>query len=251
MSGHSKWSSIKHKKAAADAKRGKAFTKLIREITVAAKQGGGDPEANPRLRSAMQTARGQNMPTDTINRAIKKGAGGNDGVDYEEVIYEGFGPSSVAVVILALTDNRNRTVASIRTAFSKFNGNLGASNSVLHMFDRKGTIAVPKSSIDEDSLTDLILEAGAEDLEAGDEDYLIISSVEDFEAVKRALEEKGLEIKEAELAQLPQSKTVISNREDAEKVINFLETLEEDDDVQKVFSNFDIDDGVAAELARA
>ncbi|MCZ6627895.1 MAG: YebC/PmpR family DNA-binding transcriptional regulator [SAR324 cluster bacterium] len=250
MSGHSKWSSIKHKKAAVDAKRGKIFTKLIREITIAAKLGGEDPEANPRLRSAVQSARSQNMPMDTVNRAISKGIGGGEGANYEEIIYEGFGPSSVAVVIQVLTDNRNRTVASIRSAFTKYNGNLGATNSVLHMFDRKGTISLPKASIDEDTLTELILDAGAEDLESGEEDYLIICSVEDFEAVKAALEAKGLEIKQAEMARLPHSKTIISDREDAEKVIGFLETLEEDDDVQKVFSNFDIDDAVLAELSR-
>ena len=248
MSGHSKWSSIKHKKAATDAKRGKIFTKLIREITVAAKTGGADPGGNPRLRSAMQAARGQNMPMDTVNRAIKKGAGGADGVNYEEVIYEGFGPCNVAVVIQTLTDNRNRTIASIRGAFNKYNGNLGSTNTVLHMFERKGTILIPKSAVDEDTLTEWILDAGAEDLDVGMEDYLVTSAVEDFEAVKDALEQKNVQIREAELAQVPQTKTIISDREEAEKVMNFLDMLEEDDDVQKVYSNFDIDDAVLTEL---
>lgn len=249
MSGHSKWSSIKHKKAATDAKRGKVFTKLIREITVAAKMGGEDPSANPRLRAAIQSARGQNMPMDTVNRAIKKGAGGNDGLDYEEVIYEGFGPSNVAVVISALTDNRNRTIASIRTAFNKFNGTLGSPNSVLHMFDRKGTLQIEKSVVDEDTLTEVILEAGAEDLDTSGEDYLVISEIDAFEEVKSALEEKGWPIKEAQLSQLPHSRTIISDREDAEKVMNFLDMLEEDDDIQRIFTNFDIDDAILAELS--
>ncbi len=248
MSGHSKWSSIKHKKAGKDAKRGKIFTKLIREITVAAKLGGSDPAANPRLRSAVQTARGQNMPTDTINRAITKGAGGNDGVDFEEVIYEGFGPSNIAVVIEALTDNRNRTIASIRTAFNKYNGNLGSPNSVLYMFDRKGTITIPKSAVDEDTLTEMVLEAGGEDLEAAGDDFLVIAAMEEFEQVKAELEKQELNITAAELAHLPQTKVLVEDREAAEMVLNFLDMLEEDDDVQKVFSNFDIDDTLLEEL---
>jgi YebC/PmpR family DNA-binding regulatory protein len=248
MSGHSKWSSIKHKKAAVDAKRGKIFTKIIREITVAAKTGGGDADANPRLRAAVQNARGQNMPMDTIKRAVDKGAGGAGGPDFEEVTYEGFGPCNVAVVIQALTDNRNRTIASIRGAFNKYNGNLGSTNSVQHMFERKGTLLIQKSAVDEDTLTEWVLEAGAEDLESGEEDFLITSSVDDFEAVKSALGAQNLEIREAELAQVPQTKTIISDKADAEKVMNFLDLLEEDDDVQKVFSNFDIDDAVLAEM---
>lgn len=249
MSGHSKWSSIKHKKAATDAKRGKVFTKLIREITVSAKLGGEDPNGNPRLRAAIQAARGQNMPMDTVNRAIKKGSGGNDGVDFEEVVYEGFGPANVAVVIQTLTDNRNRTIASLRTAFNKYNGSLASPNSVLHMFDRKGTIRLPRSATDEESLTEAILEAGAEDLETGDEEYLVVAPLETFEAVKEEIEKRGWEVTEAELAQLPQTRTVIGDKEAAEQVMNFLETLEEDDDVQKVFTNFDLDDALAAEMA--
>lgn len=249
MSGHSKWSSIKHKKAATDAKRGKLFSKLIREITVAAKLGGGDTSSNTRLRSAVQTARGSNLPIDTITRAIKKGSGGNDGVDFEEVTYEGFGPANVAVVIRALTDNRNRTIASLRTAFNKFSGNLASPNSVLHMFDRMGTIRLARSETDEETLTEAILEAGAEDLDATEEDYLVIAPLDAFEAVKEEIEKRGWNISEAQLVDLPQTKLVVADKEKAEKVMNFLELLEEDDDVQKVFTNFDIDDELLAELS--
>ena len=249
MSGHSKWSSIKHKKAAQDAKRGKIFTKLIREITVAARAGGGDPGGNPRLRAAIQTARGQNMPMDTINRAVSKGAGGTDGDSYEEVIYEGFGPGNVAVVIRTLTDNRNRTIAAIRTAFNKFNGTLAAANAVQHMFDRKGVLVIPRSAVDEETLTEWILEAGAEDLEVGEEEYLVTCSVEEFEEVKAALEARELALESAELALLPTMRVEIGNREEAEKVLNFLDMLEDEDDVQQVFSNFDIPPEILAELA--
>ena len=249
MSGHSKWSSIKHKKAAVDAKRGKIFTKLIREITVAAKQGGGDIEANPRLRLAVNQARSQNMPNDTMQRAIAKGVGGNEGVDFEEVIYEGYGPHNVAVVIEVLTDNRNRTVASLRHAFQKHNGNMGATNSVQYMFDRKGTLVVPKNALDEDTLTEYVLEAGGEDLEDQGDSFLVISAMEEFESVKTFLEGKNVPLESAELQRLPQTRVTIDNQEDAEKVISFLELLEEDDDVQKVFSNFDIDEAILANLA--
>ena len=335
MSGHSKWSSIKHKKAAVDAKRGKIFTKLIREITVAAKQGGGDLEANPRLRlavnnartqnmpndtikraitkgaggadgadyeeviyegygpnnvavvietltdnrnrtvaslrhafqkhhgnmgatnsvqymfgvRAVNNARTQNMPNDTIKRAITKGAGGADGADYEEVIYEGYGPNNVAVVIETLTDNRNRTVASLRHAFQKHHGNMGATNSVQYMFDRKGTMLVSKEAIDEETLTDYVLEAGAEDLEDQGDHFLVISPLESFESVKTFLEQKEVALASADLQRLPQTRVVIDNREDAEKVITFLEVLEDDDDVQNVFSNFDIDEAILIEMA--
>jgi len=249
MSGHSKWSSIKHKKAATDAKRGKIFTKLIREVTVAAKAGGGDPEANPRLRLAVDKARAQNMPNDTIQRAIKKGVGGNDGVEYEEVIYEGYGPSQIAVVIEALTDNRNRTAAAIRHTFTKFNGNLGATNSVQYMFDRKGTVTVPKEKVDEETLTEHILEGGAEDLEDQGDAFMVICPMENFEEVKAYLDQKGIDSESAELQRLPQTRVTVSEKEEAEKVLGFLDALEEDDDVQKVFSNFDIDEDVMAELA--
>jgi YebC/PmpR family DNA-binding regulatory protein len=249
MSGHSKWSSIKHKKAAADAKRGKVWTKLIREITVAAKRGGGDPGANPRLRLAMDKARASNVPNETVQRAIAKGAGGAEADSYEEVIYEGYGPARVAVVIEALTDNRNRTASAIRTAFTKANGSLGSTNSVQFMFERKGTFAVRKDAMDEDTLTERVLEAGAEDLEDDGETWLITCALEQFDAVRSALEAAGVPLEAAELQRLPQTRVTVSDREAAEKVISFLETLEEDDDVQKVYSNFDLDEQLLAELA--
>ncbi|MCH8884335.1 MAG: YebC/PmpR family DNA-binding transcriptional regulator [SAR324 cluster bacterium] len=249
MSGHSKWSSIKHKKGAKDARRGKLFSKLIREITVAAKMGGGELDANPRLRQAINNARAANLPQDTAMRAVTKGAGGADGVDYAEVIYEGYGPHNAAVVIEALTDNRNRTASSIRSTFSKYDGNLGASNSVLFMFDHVGTIVIDRSAIDEDTLTDYVLEAGGEDLESGDEGYIVSTRLEAFEPVKSFLESKGLEIKESELIWQPQSKVMIGDKAQAERVINFLEALEDDDDVQKVHTNLDIDQNVLTELA--
>ena len=249
MSGHSKWSSIKHKKAAVDAKRGKIFTKLIREITVAAKRGGAELEANPRLRLAVNNARSQNMPGDTIQRAITKGAGGTDGADFEEVIYEGYGPNNIAVVIETLTDNRNRTVASLRFAFQKHNGNMGATNSVQYMFDRKGTLLISKEAIDEETLTEYILEAGAEDLEDQGDHFLVISPLESFETVKNFLEQKEVALAAADLQRLPQTRVVIDSKEEAEKVISFLDVLEEDDDVQKVFSNFDIDEATLQELS--
>ena len=249
MSGHSKWSGIKHKKAVVDAKRGKLFSKLIREITVAAKMGGGELDANPRLRQAINTARAANLPQDTIMRAVTKGAGGADGVDYAEVIYEGYGPHNAAVVIEALTDNRNRTASSIRSTFTKYDGNLGASNSVLFMFDRVGTIVIDRSTIDEDTLTGYVLEAEGEDLQSGDEGYLVSTRLEAFEPVKSFLESKGLEIKESELIWQPQTKVTIEDKAQAERVINFLEALEDDDDVQKVHTNLDIDQNVLTELA--
>ncbi len=249
MSGHSKWSSIKHKKGAKDARRGKLFSKLIREITVAAKMGGAELDANPRLRQAVNNARAANLPQDTVMRAVTKGAGGADGVDYAEVIYEGYGPHNAAVVIEALTDNRNRTASSIRSTFSKYDGNLGASNSVLFMFDHVGTIVIDRSAIDEDTLTDYVLEAGAEDLQSGDEGYIVSTRLEAFEPVKSFLESKGLEIKESELIWQPQSKVMIGDKAQAERVINFLEALEDDDDVQKVHTNLDIDQNVLTELA--
>ena len=249
MSGHSKWSTIKHKKGAKDAKRGKLFTKLIREITVAAKAGGDDPETNPRLRTAVTTARGSNMPTDTIARAIKKGAGGNDGVDYEEIVYEGYGPHNAAVVVEALTDNRNRTASSVRATFTKYAGNLGSTNSVLYMFDHVGTIRVNQEGIDEDTLTEHVLEGGGEDLETDGEQFVIRTALEQFDAVKTYLESKGVTIAEAELIWHPQTKVVISDPEKAEKVINFLEALEDDDDVQKVHTNLDIDQAVLEQIA--
>lgn len=249
MSGHSKWSSIKHKKAGKDARRGKLFTKLIREITVAAKAGGGDVNANSRLRLAVSNARGGNMPSDTIKRAIKKGEGGNDGADFELVTYEGYGPNNIAVVIEALTDNRNRTIASLRTAFNKYDGNLGAPNTVLYMFDRKVVLRVPTEAIGEDDLTELILEAGAEDLETVEDEFVVTAPTEAFETVKSALDSKSVEIRTSVLAHLPQTKVLIDDKEQAEKILGFLDVLEEDDDVQNVYTNFDIADSLVDELS--
>lgn len=249
MSGHSKWSTIKHKKGATDAKRGKIFTKLIREITVSAKTGGGDVKANPRLRAAVQNARGNNMPMDTINRAITKATSAGEGADFEEVYYEGYGPSNIAVVVLALTDNRNRTIASVRTAFNKNGGNMAAANAVAYMFDKKGTILIEKSQIDEDTLLEAILEAGAEDLETEGADFLVICPIESFESVKAEMEKREIEMKETELSLLPQNKIMLTDKEKAEKAINFVDILEDNDDVQKVFVNFDIDDDVLAQLS--
>ena len=249
MSGHSKWSKVKHFKGAVDAKRSKLFTKLVREITMAAKRGGGDPDGNPRLRLAMNKAKAASVPNDTIQRAIGKGVGGNDGVDYEEVIYEGYGPARVAVVIEALTDNRNRTASAIRTAFTKANGSLAGTNSVQYMFDRKGTFSIPKSAIGEDALMEHVLEAGADDLEDDGEAWLVTCSLEAFDTVKSYLDGKGVPLESAELQRLPQTRVVITDAEEAQKVLNFLEVLEDDDDVQKVYTNFDIDEQVLAQLA--
>jgi YebC/PmpR family DNA-binding regulatory protein len=249
MSGHSKWSKVKHFKGAVDAKRSKLFTKLVREITSAARAGGGDPAGNPRLRLAMDKARAGNLPNDTVQRAISKGLGDTDGVAYEEVTYEGYGPARVAVIVEALTDNRNRTASVIRTLFTKANGSLGGSNSVAYMFERKGTLSVRKGALSEDALTELVLEAGAEDLQDDGDTWLITCPPEQFDAVKTFLEGKGVPLESAELQRLPQTFVTVSDREQARKVLNFLEALEEDDDVQKVFSNFDVDDQLLAELA--
>jgi YebC/PmpR family DNA-binding regulatory protein len=248
MSGHSKWSSIKHKKAAVDAKRGKIFTKLIREITVAARIGGGDPEANPRLRLALDKARGQNLPNDTVRRAIAKGVGEEDGESYEEVIYEGYGPHRIAVVVEALTDNRNRTASSIRHTFTKFDGNLGSSNSVLYMFDHRGVLTVSADAIDEDTLTEYALEAGVEDLEREEDTYYLTCPFAQLGPVRAFLEGKEVPVESAELQRLPQMRVLIEDKEEAQKVLSFLETLEEDDDVQKVYSNLDLPEPLLAEL---
>ena len=249
MSGHSKWSTIKHKKGAKDARRSKIFTKLIKEITVAAKMGGGDMNANSRLRLAVNNARENNMPSDTIQRAIKKGTGGNDGVDYEEVLYEGYGPHNTAVVVKALTDNRNRTAGNVRAIFTKNGGNMGATNSVLYQFDHKGLIEVNKDDLTEDALTEFLLEAGGDDLADAGDHFLVTTAMEAMEKVKHYLEAKGATIRSAILTYLPQNKVVIDDMEQAEKVMHFLDKLEDDDDVQQVYSNFEISDKIAEQLA--
>lgn len=247
MSGHSKWSSIKHKKAITDSRRGKLFTKVIRELTSAARAGGGDPDANPRLRTAVATAKGANMPADTMQRAIKKGTGELPGEIYEEVLYEGYGAGGVAVMVDVLTDNRNRTVAEVRHLFSKHGGNLGENGCVSWMFERKGLITVETSQIDEDELFELIAEAGGEDLKIEDDVYEIYAEPDAFEGVRSVLEEHGLIIGMAEVTMLPQN-TVELARKQAEQVLRFLDALDDNDDVRKAYANFDIPDDVMAEL---
>jgi YebC/PmpR family DNA-binding regulatory protein len=239
MSGHSKWSTIKHKKALKDSKRGKIFTKLIKEITVAARMGGGDVNANPRLRTAVTTARAQSMPGDNIERAIKKGTGELEGVTYEEVQYEGYGPAGVAIMLQILTDNRNRTVAEIRNLFGKHGGNLGENGCVGWMFSKKGIINVDKSASAEDKLFEAALEAGADDIVDGGEAFEITTSPEALEDVKSALEKAGIAIASAEVTMVPQN-TITLRGSEAEQTLKLLEALEDHDDVQKVSANVDI-----------
>ena len=240
MAGHSKWKQIKRKKAVTDARRGAAFTKLIREITIAARQGGGDPAGNPRLRTGIEAAKAENMPWDNIDRAIKKGAGGLDGVQYEDVTYEGYGPGGAAILIQATTDNANRTVAEIRYLFTRHGGNLGAANSVAWMFDRKAQIVVDAGQADEDATLEVALEAGAEDV-ARDGDQLIVTGpTSQLHAIQERLKARGLAVQSAEIAMTPKS-TVKVEGTDAKRLLELIEGLEEMDDVAKVFSNFDID----------
>ncbi|MFH2129050.1 MAG: YebC/PmpR family DNA-binding transcriptional regulator [bacterium] len=249
MSGHSKWSSIKHKKGAVDAKRSKVFTKVIREITVAAKMGGDDPNSNPRLRSAIVLAKSVNMPNDNINKAIKKGAGDGKGENWESISYEGYGPHNVAVIVECLTDNKNRTISSVRSIFSKNNGNIGSTNSVMYMFDRKGIIEVKKDTIDEDTLTEYIIEGGAEDIDINDEQvYSIATEPGDLGSVHKYLEEKEVKIESSGLDLIPQNRIEIDDVSKAAQVIKFIEALEDDDDVQNVYSNFDISESVLQQL---
>ena len=240
MAGHSKWKQIKHYKAATDAKRGALFTKLIREITMAAKQGGGDVNGNARLRTAVDNARANSMPKENIERAIKKGTGELEGVDYQEVTYEGYGPGGVALIIDAVTDNPTRTVAEIRHKMSRGGGNIGTPNSVAWMFEKKGQIYVESAKYDEDTLMEAALDAGAEDFRREDEQYIVTTTPTDFHAVKSALDKKGIASQESEIAMLPKS-TVKLEGKDAETLLKLIESLEELDDVQKVWANFDID----------
>ncbi len=244
MSGHSKWSTIKRKKGAADAKRGKIFTRLIKEITVAARMGGGDPEGNPRLRYAIATAKSENMPKDNIERAIKKGTGELEGAVYEEISYEGYGPGGVAVLVDCMTDNKNRTVADIRHAFSKSGGNLGESGCVSWMFEKKGSILVDKETIEEEELMEKALEAGAEDVVEEDNVYQVVTTPDDFEAVREALEKDGVNFIETSVSMIPQNVVDITEEKPARQVLRLLESLEEHDDVQSVSSNFDIPDAI-------
>ena len=241
MSGHSKWSSIKHKKGATDAKRGKIFSKLNKEITVAARTGGGDPSANPRLRTAIQAAKSENMPKDNIERAIKKGTGELEGVNYEESTYEGYGPGGAAVLIESLTDNRNRAVADIRHILTKGGGNLGENGCVSWMFDSKGYIDVEKKAVDEDKLMETAIEAGAEDVREDTDSFEIITEPGDFEAVKTAIDNASIPYVVAEITMLPHTTLELKGKQ-AEQMIKLMETLEDCDDVQKVYTNADIPD---------
>jgi len=242
MSGHNKWSSIKHKKGAADAKRGKIFTRLIKEITMAARLGNsGDPDANPRLRSAINAAKAENMPKANIERAIKKGTGELEGVMYEEVIYEGYGPGGAAVIVESLTDNKNRTVADVRHILSKAGGNLGSNGCVSYMFDKKGYFAVAKSVADEETLMEHALEAGAEDIREEGDLFEIITAPEDFETVREALDAADIAHTDAEITMLPQTTTLLQGKE-AEQMLRLMDNLDDCDDVQKVYTNADIPD---------
>jgi YebC/PmpR family DNA-binding regulatory protein len=240
MAGHSKWKQIKRKKAVTDQKRGAAFTKVIREITIAAKQGGGDPNGNPRLRVAIDAAKAENMPWDNIERAIKKGTGELEGVTYEEVTYEGYGPGGAAIFIQATTDNPNRTVAEVRHAFSRQGGNLGAANSVAWMFDRKAVILLDASKVNEDAAMEVALEAGADDIVRDGDTFVITAPPAQLHAVQEQLKARGIAVQSAELAFIPRN-TVKVEGGDAKKLLALIEALEEMDDVAKVHSNFDID----------
>jgi YebC/PmpR family DNA-binding regulatory protein len=241
MSGHSKWSTIKHKKGAADVKRGKIFTKLIKEITVAARMGGGDQDANPRLRHALNAAKAQNMPKDTFERAIKKGTGDLEGVSYEEILYEGYGPGGVAVLVECLTDNKNRSIADVRYIFGKAGGNVGTDGCVAWMFDKKGLISVNKEDSDEETLMEVGLEAGAEDIKDEGDVFEIITAPEDFDAVKEAVDAAEVKYEVAEITMLPQNMTAVEGKE-AEQMIRFMEALDDCDDIQKFYTNADIPD---------
>jgi YebC/PmpR family DNA-binding regulatory protein len=249
MSGHSKWATIKRKKGKLDAERGKLFTKLIKEITIAARDGGGDPKGNPRLRTAIANAKAQSMPADNIDRAVKKGTGELPGVRYDEFFYEGYGPGGVALLIQVLTDNKNRTTGEIRHLLSKYGGNLGEAGCVGWMFSAKGQITIPKSAVAEDRLFDIVLEAGAEDVDTSSEEvYEVYTAVPDFDAVQKAIEAAGLAPEAVELTRVASSSVSISEEKAAESLLKLFGLIEDNDDVQKVYSNFDISDELMEKL---
>ncbi len=241
MSGHSKWHSIRHKKAAVDAKRGKIFTKMIKEISVAARIGGGDIDSNPRLRTAVTLAKDQNMPQDNIKRAILKGSGDLPGQSYEETSYEGYGPGGVAVYMEVLTDNKNRTVAEIRHLFSKYNGNLGENGSVAWIFDKKGYFSISSEAVTEEDLFDVVAEAGAEDIQLEGNSFQVYCETEVFEDVKEALEAASIKSEEAEITMIPQNEVRVEGKQ-AFQMLTLMEILEDHDDVQNVYANFDINE---------
>jgi len=249
MSGHSKWATIKRKKAKADAERGKAFSRLIKEITVAAREGGGDPEGNPRLRTAIAGAKAANMPQDNIKRAILKGTGELPGVTYESGTYEGYGPGGAALYMEVFTDNRNRVIAEIRHILSKYGGNLGANGCVAWMFDKKGVITVDLEASDEDTLMEIALEKGAEDISADSGAYEILMEPRVLDDVRAALEERGVNIASAEVTMIPQNTTRLEKESEASSMLRMIDLLEESDDIQKVYSNFDIDQELLEKLA--
>ncbi|MDD2235004.1 MAG: YebC/PmpR family DNA-binding transcriptional regulator [Desulfitobacteriaceae bacterium] len=248
MSGHSKWANIKHKKGKADAQKGKLFTRLGRELIVAAKAGGGEPSNNFRLKIAIENAKAANMPNDNIQRAIKKGTGGGEGTNYEELLYEGYGPGGVAIMANIMTDNRNRTAGEVRHIFSKNGGNLGESGCVNWMFEEKGQLTILAGELSEDDLMLIVLEAGAEDLEQVDEGFLVYTAPGDMESVRQALLVSGVEIEEAMINLIPQNNIEINDVDQAKKIIKLMETLEEHDDVQGVYANFDIAEEIETEL---
>lgn len=243
MSGHSKWSSIKHKKGAADAKRGKIFTKLIKEITVAARMGGGDPDGNPRLRAAIAAAKAENMPKENIDRGVKKGTGELEGVNYEEASYEGYGPGGVAVLLDCLTDNKNRTVADVKHLFERHGGNLGEPGCVAWIFEQKGLIVLDKEKVEEEQLFDVALEAGAEDVMDEDDEFEVITAPSDFETVRKAIEEADLPYTVAEVTKIPTNTIKVEGKK-AQQMINLIQILEDHDDVTHAYANFDISDDV-------
>jgi YebC/PmpR family DNA-binding regulatory protein len=248
MSGHSKWSTIKRKKGAADAKRGKIFTKIIKEITLAARLGGGDPDGNARLRTAILAAKMENMPKDNIERAIKKGTGEGGTVVYEEVTYEGYGPGGVAVFVEVTTDNRNRTVAEIRHIFSKHGGNLAENGAVSWIFAKKGSILIDKNTVDEDKLMEAVLDAGAEDIREEENEFELITSPGAFDTVRKALEDAGIKYLEAKVGMIPQN-TVKLDGDKAVSMLKLMEKMEDNDDVQNVYANFDIPDAIMEKLS--
>jgi YebC/PmpR family DNA-binding regulatory protein len=247
MSGHNKWSTIKHKKGAADAKRGKIFTKIIKEITTAARIGGGDPGGNPRLRKAIDDGKSANMPAENVDRAIKKGTGELDGVVYDEVTYEGYGPEGVAVLLEVMTDNKNRTVAEIRHAMNKHNGNLGENGCVAWNFEKKGVILIAASQVPEDDLLDAALEAGAEDVATEGDTYEVVTAPNDVTEVKETLEAGGISIQSAELTMLPKN-TVAVDDKTAESALRLMDALEDLDDIQNVYANFDLSEEIMARM---
>ena len=243
MSGHNKWSSIKHKKGAADAKRGRIFTRLIKEITVAARMGGGDPDGNPRLRAAILSAKAENMPKDNIERAIKKGTGELEGVNYDEITYEGYGPGGVAMLVECLTDNKNRTVADIKYIFDRHAGNLGEPGCVAWMFEKKGLIAFEGDAVDEEKLLEVALEAGADDVKEDGDGFEVLIPPSDFETVRQAFDGAGLTYSVAEISMVPQNTVKLEGKK-AEQMLNLIDALEDNDDVNNVYANYDIPDEV-------